>query len=186
MNCVIEELFPTILVKSSNTGIDLKLLESRCDEYAKTRESVTRSNVNGRQYSDFRDDELYAIIRDSIPARSEKPIFGFDYFAWVNYNPPGSRNLRHQHNPYCGNFLSGVFYVKVPQNSGDIIFHDPRPHISGAPDQEYYYDAHPSLLYPSLEGDLLLFPSWLEHEVQENNSDEVRISISFNIFNLKF
>ena len=43
---------------------------------------------------------------------------------WGMINPPGSRNNVHTH-PY--NYLSGVFYLKAPKKSGNIVFLEPKP-----------------------------------------------------------
>jgi uncharacterized protein (TIGR02466 family) len=43
---------------------------------------------------------------------------------WGMINPPGSRNNVHTH-PY--NYLSGVYYLKVPKNSGNLVFLEPKP-----------------------------------------------------------
>ncbi|MEB3175864.1 MAG: TIGR02466 family protein [Cyanobacteriota bacterium] len=79
--------------------------------------------------------------------------------------------------------LSGVYYVQTPENCGDLYFHDPR-------------DGSQILMPPLLKqtawtmgklrtvpqaGRLILFPSWLWHAVEPNLSDELRISVSFNI-----
>ena len=72
---------------------------------------------------------------------------------------------------------------RAPKNSGDIVFYDPRP----AP---VYF--HPNAKSPNLlnaqvnsvspkEGLLVLFPSYLDHSVNKNLSNEERIVISFNI-----
>jgi ectoine hydroxylase-related dioxygenase (phytanoyl-CoA dioxygenase family) len=42
------------------------------------------------------------------------------------------------------------------------------------------------LIYPAVAGSVYLFPSWLEHSVQTNNSSDDRISVSFNVFFDKF
>ena len=99
---------------------------------------------------------------------------------WAIINTGGSANLRHQHG---NSTISGAYYVRAPKNSGDIIFYDPRP----AP-----VYSHPNVLEPNLlnaqvngitpkEGALVLFPSYLDHSVNENKSKEERIVISFNI-----
>mgnify|MGYP003302717124 CR=1 FL=1 len=73
--------------------------------------------------------------------------------------------------------------LKAPKNCGDIIFYDPRP----AP--VFYY---PTALSSNLlnaqvnsvtpkEGALILFPSYVDHSVNENLSNDERIVISFNI-----
>src|SRR5690349_15562526 len=44
--------------------------------------------------------------------------------CWANVNPPGGHNPAHQH---PNNFLSGVYYVSIPDGEGRISFEDPRP-----------------------------------------------------------
>jgi len=100
---------------------------------------------------------------------------------WGIINPPGSSNKLHNH-PY--NFLSGVYYLQVPEDSGQIIFHDPKAQaeVLSPPKVENHsiHVAHRVNFKPQ-NGTLLLFPSYLNHEVEENNSQEDRIVVSFNI-----
>lgn len=99
---------------------------------------------------------------------------------WANVNHVNDYNMRHDHAP---SHLSGVYYVCVPEHSGDIRFFDERK-IKGATEPNANitttlsrdcYTFHPR------PGTLLIFPSWLEHLVGQNKSDSSRISISFNI-----
>lgn len=95
--------------------------------------------------------------------------------GWANVNPPGSMNQRHIH---ARSVLSGVFYVRVPENSGAIVLEDPRDvaiAVGGLPDSI----THPIVIPPE-PGLLLLFPSWLPHRVEVNESNADRISIAFN------
>ena len=105
--------------------------------------------------------------------------------SWVNINPKGSRNYRHHHFTLNNRHLfAGVYYVKVPENSGAIIFHDPRGnHLQASVDMQYLSGASPPVyaIQPKA-GECYYFPTWLEHEVSENLSEEDRISIAFNIF----
>ena len=100
---------------------------------------------------------------------------------WGIINPPGSSNRLHNH-PY--NFLSGVFYLQVPEDSGQIIFHDPKPQaeVLSPPKVENHsiHVAHRVNFKPK-NGTLIFFPSYLNHEVEENNSQDDRIIVSFNI-----
>ena len=82
--------------------------------------------------------------------------------------------------------LSGVLYVKTPKNCGKIKFYDPRPNIDTAPDMEYYEDMNNQYEITVNPNLLLLFPSWLQHDVGINESNEERISISFNIFEVEY
>ena len=99
---------------------------------------------------------------------------------WAIINTGGSTNSRHQHG---NSTISAAYYVKAPKNCGDIVFYDPRP----AP--VYYYPSAESsnLLNAQVngvtpkEGALIMFPSYLDHSVNENLSNQERIVISFNI-----
>ena len=110
--------------------------------------------------------------------------------AWVNISKPGSYLAKHHH-PDCN--LAGVLWIKAPQNSGDIVFDSPRtfdPFLQSAKNGEIdsYTDdfkdkgnIHLDYYFPPTEGRILIFPSYLRHLVEENKSEEDRISVSFNI-----
>jgi len=99
---------------------------------------------------------------------------------WFNINPPGGFQGRHHHAP---DLLAGTYYISVPKYSGNITFTDPN--------QFAYYlnqtESSKSLLLSSYtfapgEGDLLIWPGWMDHEIGVNKtSEEDRISVSFAI-----
>jgi|TARA_R100000482_G_scaffold104042_1_gene46769 uncharacterized protein (TIGR02466 family) len=95
-------------------------------------------------------------------------------------------NERHHHDAHSGVFMSGVFYVKCPEGSGKIRFYDPRPHINTAPDMRYYNAGNTHHWFTPVPNTLLMFPAWLEHDVEINKSKEERISISFNVFDVEY
>lgn len=100
--------------------------------------------------------------------------------SWANINPPGHSHVVHTH---PNNFLSGVYYLRAPERSGDIEFIDPRQQalvLQPRVKQQTRENAWKQRISPQ-EGQLLIFHSWFQHQVQENLSDEERISISFNI-----
>ena len=99
---------------------------------------------------------------------------------WAIVNTGGSANFRHQHG---NSTISGAYYVRAPESCGDIIFYDPRP----APVYSHPNATSPNSLNAQVngisprEGALVLFPSYLDHSVNENLSNDERIVISFNI-----
>lgn len=99
--------------------------------------------------------------------------------CWANIGAPGSQHKRHCH---PNNYLSGVYYVRVPEAGNVIQFDDPRPYWQHvAPDvTEQTPENSNTITFTVKEGMLIVFPSWLFHYVPKNNSDEQRISISFN------
>jgi len=99
---------------------------------------------------------------------------------WINILPPGGIHTSHLH-PHS--VISGTTYVKVPKGASAIKFEDPRlPMMMAAPTREA--DARPELrnfIYVAPEpGEVLLWESWLRHEVALNMADDERISVSFN------
>lgn len=100
--------------------------------------------------------------------------------CWVNVMDSDSSHSLHIH-PHS--VISGTYYVQMPKNSSAIRFEDPRyaqfmarpPVDPGAPPKLQTHFA-----VPATAGDLILFESWLKHEVPRNSSKTPRISISFN------
>ena len=102
---------------------------------------------------------------------------------WANINNYNDYNVSHIH---PGSQLSGVFYLKVPKNSGNIVFVNPvgnsllynwnGNHITSYNNYTSY-----KFTYDSETLRLFLFPGWLNHYVERSqNEKEERISISFN------
>jgi uncharacterized protein (TIGR02466 family) len=99
---------------------------------------------------------------------------------WVNLLRPGGHHSAHIH-PHS--ILSGTLYVEVPKGSGPIRFEDPRlPMMMAAPVRRE--DAAEELRsFVSIEpsaGLLLMWESWLRHEVLPGSAKADRLSISFN------
>ena len=99
---------------------------------------------------------------------------------WAIINIGGAANARHHHG---NSSISAAYYVRAPENSGDIVFYDPRPapvyshpHCKDA----NYLNAMVNSVTP-VEGGLVLFPSYLDHSVNENLSNDERIVISFKV-----
>ena len=95
-------------------------------------------------------------------------------------NKKDASNTSHIHS---NNYISAAYYIKAPKNCGDIIFYDPRSVTTFR---------HPKISKPNKlnknifsvqpkEGLLVLFPSYLYHSVDINETDEERIVLSFNI-----
>lgn len=97
----------------------------------------------------------------------------WEVWAWANVNEPGSENREHVHTGY---FMSGVAYFQatntgrlefMPYNYTYKITHSQWPYFGTA-----YYEPQ--------DGDIIMFPSYLLHRVERNNSDKQRISMAFN------
>ena len=100
--------------------------------------------------------------------------------CWVNIMPPTAAHSLHLH-PLA--FISGTYYVATPTGCSGLKFEDPRlDRFMAAPPK--LPDAKPAhrtqVTYPAEAGTVILFESWLRHEVAANQIDDERISISFN------
>ena len=97
---------------------------------------------------------------------------------WTNVNKKGDWNIIHQHAQYD---LSGTYYVKVPKDSGRLFFRDPRPAAIGNKFLIDRFDKGEFKKVNVMEGTLGIWPAYLDHFVEPSDSDEERISISFDI-----
>ena len=100
--------------------------------------------------------------------------------CWVNIMPRRTVHTLHLH-PLST--LSGTYYVRVPRGSPGLKLEDPRlDRFMAAPPRKA--DARPAnrawITLPAAAGRLVLFESWLRHEVAPNPAGGERISISFN------
>ena len=99
---------------------------------------------------------------------------------WVNLLKAGGHHSAHIH-PHS--ILSGTLYVEVPAGSGAIRFEDPRlPMMMAAPvrGDEAPEELRPFVAVQPRTGLLLMWESWLRHEVLPGTAKTDRLSISFN------
>lgn len=99
---------------------------------------------------------------------------------WINILPPGGIHTSHLH-PHS--VISGTTYVSVPEGASSIKYEDPRSAMMmAAPERmaEVRTELRKFVYVAPEPGDILLWESWLRHEVPMNMADEERISVSFN------
>ncbi len=158
------------LQKQNPTGVDIS-----------NRGGWQSPTLNLSKDNDLLRNFLIECLSD-IPFIEKQTSLQFD--AWVNINKKGNHNIRHIH-PTSN--LSGVLWIKCPEKCGEIVFTSPYEFV-GFKELESYSDkfkkennAYISYRINPKEGYMILFPSHLAHRVNENKSDEDRISIAFNI-----
>ena len=91
---------------------------------------------------------------------------------WGHIHEKNMSTTLHNH---FDSYVSAVCYVNVPVGSGSIVF---RPRLN-----QYDNSAYATKFQPE-RGIYYMFPSYLDHFVTRNLSDDLRVSISFN-FNKK-
>lgn len=100
--------------------------------------------------------------------------------CWVNIMPAGAQHTSHIH-PHS--VISGVFYVSVPAKASAIKFEDPRLGLFMNAPLLKKNSRRSQLRFVNLQpkaGEIVLFESWLKHEVPTNQSKQPRVSLSFN------
>ena len=185
-------IFPTPIHQFDVNGfseIQDELIDYAYDFNKKDPIGVSISNRGGWQSEGFEiineDDVLQLFLINCLsnipPIKESVELRGY---AWININKPGDYNIKHVHPT---NNLSGVLWIKCLENSGDIVFDSPNNFESFLENKSYDDDFKKSNFiddsyhcYPT-EGRMIVFPSHLQHHVQENKSNEDRISVSFNI-----
>ncbi len=178
----------TFVVNGFNEILD-ELIDYAYELRKKDPKGVSISNRGGWQSSGFEvkdeNDKLHNFLFNCIngfPHINYK--VNFLIYAWININKPGNYNVKHLHPT---NDLSGVLWIKAPQNSGDIVFESPYEFQAYQEIDSYVdefrnsFNIDHSYYFTPTDGRMLIFPSHLMHEVEENLSNEDRISVSFNI-----
>jgi len=103
---------------------------------------------------------------------------------WININKKTNYNETHIH---PASHLAGVWWIKVPKDSGKLFFNSPHwfeqyhEMICYSDEFKEAVCTYPDYYIDSCEGGIVLFPSHLYHRVSESNSNQDRISVSFNI-----
>ena len=96
--------------------------------------------------------------------------------SWLNIYPKGGSQPVHNHVANdCQ--ISGCYYHNTTEEMGDLTFHTPNPYsdidLWGAAPQNAWVKTYPS--------STIIFPSWLNHNTDNNQDDQSKISIGFNI-----
>ena len=193
--------FPFLsVVFSEMAGVNQSLAEIILAEQQR-RPSVTQSNQGGwqsekdlqtwmapaiRQLLSHIDLGIYLLMCESIGEENTNKI-GKEWHlsAWANVNSSGHFNNVHYH---VGGFWSGVYYVQTGRKTeqGVILFRNPTSSSALAntiPAPQEMRDLFPSqMAFQPEPGQLLIFPSWIDHWVTPHFEDQPRISVAFDVF----
>ena len=168
-----------------NNELDNWILKN-LEHYKKNNQSVTVSNVGGFQSPEINDPQILKIlgnhIVESMKDFTEKNMTYRLMNLWINENYKFCYNDYHVHS---GSDFSGVYYVKTPKNSGNLVFHRTSS-INYTSLNNFFSNEDTNQLFyvEPKKGMLVIFPSLLAHSVRPNLSDDSRVSISFN-FNIE-
>jgi uncharacterized protein (TIGR02466 family) len=166
-------------------------IASYCLEYSKNHPSANRSNINGYQSPDLKDEheKLNPLFNDILTnatefARSLECSESLDFTnIWFNINSYKDFHRPHTHPQ---SVLSGVYYIEATHETGNIEFYPPGYELKHENWNKNFvkntnkYTAH-SFKIESVTGRLYIFPSWLLHSVEPNPLYKQRIALSFNL-----
>lgn len=99
--------------------------------------------------------------------------------SWVVKAPPGSHTLVHNQG-HSG--ITGYVYLKVPARSGNTYFRNPKD--VGNYNNSIYRNSNYSMVdydIKTKQGQILMFPGWLDHGVSLNKSEEESLWLVFNL-----
>jgi uncharacterized protein (TIGR02466 family) len=99
--------------------------------------------------------------------------------CWANRNPTGSKHHEHVH---PNSIISGVMYFQMNEQTPPIQFAKSNQDAMKLDPEKYNHMNAETFLLPCKAGELIMFPSSLRHSVPINQSQEDRISVSFNTF----
>ena len=187
----IEYFFPTLIYikKLPNAEKLNQYLEPRIIKWSQQNKGVAKTNAGGwhsetnmnkREEYNPLTIELFNMQEEIYKKEnlSRKPVMGN---MWANINGPGNYNRPHVH---PNSLFSGVYWIKTPENSGNLMLYDPRPgtHMSmpNRTDGKLPPELWREVQYSPKAGTCLMFPAWVWHEVKPNKSNDIRISVSFN------
>ena len=188
---ITEHHFPTMIyIKDFPDSEKLnKYLEEHIMRWSQNDKGVSKTNAGGWHSStDMNTKKEYDPLTTELFNMQEeiyqkeklnrKPVLGN---MWANINYPGCFNRPHIH---PNSLFSGVYFIKTPQKSGNLMVYDPRPGIQMSMPSRKKEQLQPELWrevhYEPKAGRCIMFPSWLWHEVKPNQSNDIRISVSFN------
>jgi uncharacterized protein (TIGR02466 family) len=182
--------FPTaIYIADLNDDVLNQQLERDIIAWYNKDKGVTRTNVKGwHSTTDMNLRPEFKRLVDLLH-EAQRTVYDQEHLEsepflgnmWANINPPGSMNRAHIH---PNSLWSGVYYIKAPQNSGQLKIEDPRSVAAmsrprqkpGKLPDRLWRETH----YEPKAGRLIMFPAWLNHCVDPNESNDIRISVSFN------
>jgi len=188
---VYEQLwFPTPVWECPVSGIDNESIKQYCLETRRQHPGVTISNRGGWHSGEL----LFPIPQALDNLFNDLTVFANDVCArytgikhlqlgnfWININGHHDYNLIHDHQ---NSILSGVYYVSVPKdNMGDLVLHrgdNMEFFMTSKVEREHTMANALSVTKQAKESTLYLFPSWIKHHVERNESNEERISVAFN------
>jgi uncharacterized protein (TIGR02466 family) len=153
--------------------------------------SLTRSNngnitsidnyiLNSKTMADINNELLSAVnhYMDNVivPKDAVKPYITQ---SWLNWTEKGQHHHRHAH---PNSYLSGVLYINTDEEKDKITFFNDGYEKIHVYSKEWNWFNSKSWFFNVKPGDIIVFPSHLQHMVEQTITDDTRVSLAFNTF----
>ena len=185
---IIEKFFPTFIY-AKDVQLNNNQLTQDIINWSNQDKGVSKTNYKGwHSTTDMADKPEYQQLITEL-MKMQKEVYDNEHIdrhprlgnMWANINPPDGMNQPHVH---PNSLFSGVYYVKSQPKSGRLKIYDPRPGIQysmpirkpGNPGKDLWREAY----IDPIPGRIIMFPAWLWHSVEPKESNDIRISVSFN------
>ena len=193
MRTVVQPLFPIAVMEFNDFPITEKEINNLIDEQDFESMQIENGLISSEKYLlnkkkniSLRKNLFYCVDQYTHKLLDITHDVSF-YFqnSWMMKHRPGDWGQNHIHE---NSLISGVLYLKVPPNSGNLILHRNRivsnylnPYINLKANNPNIYNAdnYTCVLEPKK---LVLFPANMTHSIERNNSEEDRYCIAFNLF----
>ena len=180
-------LWATEIYSFKSDNIDNDKIKEILLEKEKSESSRSISNVGGWQSEDtILEEDGFSGIKDFLfecvsSIKNEIYIDDVKFFlaqSWASVNRNGHYNVNHDH----GNSQWSCAYYVTETYGAPLFFKDPRVRKDTDASHLYLKNKYFNTLgsEKSMPGEVIFFPSWLEHGVAKNSTDNPRISISCN------
>jgi uncharacterized protein (TIGR02466 family) len=199
----VRRLFPTLIYRAPLGGRDVGRVNQRLHDEA---QALRMHDAPGRRWCDthyvggytsyathdklHRTSSLFADLARRLAPHVQRFARDLAYDlggrrlemtdCWVNIMPARTSHGLHLH-PLS--FISGTYYVQTPRGAAGLTLEDPRlAKLMAAPPRRADAPAalRPFITLPARAGSLVLFESWLRHEVPATRAAGERVSVSFN------
>ena len=151
-----------------------KLNASLCERFIELRasERIRQSHYFGERFENIYINEadipeisrVLDLMKQQAGQLLDMPVDALKAGFWFNAMEAGHRTTLHHHDEN-DELLSAVYYIRVPENSGDLILHE---------------DGKEILIHPE-EGKLVMFAPSMLHEVTANLGSGLRLSVGMNV-----
>mgnify|MGYP003147534004 CR=1 FL=1 len=185
---IIHQLFPEPLYFSSLERVltqeELKIFNEHKKKTRKNDGNTTSSDSYVLEHKVLKNlkKDLHTKVMDYFDKVicTDNPITPYITQSWINYTK--SDQFHHKHN-HPNSLVSGIFYISADKKVDSVTFYkgylDSRIKLDVT---KYNIFNSSSCTFPVETGNILLFRSSLEHGVNKKKGNNIRISLSFNIF----